>query len=186
MNEAGRAAGGGVRRRGGTWVSGEVGVLLGPRHYREPSRPSAPSACHLSTSPETAAVTGSRGPGAPPASAHSGHPVSEPVPAQMSHAWAVRGRGHAVCENPSLADGASGPRPSISFSCCSRGGRGAAGCAVALWVRRTFVMLLPSSPASVPSRHPVGRTLAPEESPGTRVRLAREPPCGHGRFNSSC
>lgn len=127
MNEAGRAAGGGVRRRGGTWVSGEVGVLLGPRHYREPSRPSAPSACHLSTSPETAAVTGSRGPGAPPASAHSGHPVSEPVPAQMSHAWAVRGRGHAVCENPSLADGASGPRPSISFSCCSRGGAGGGG-----------------------------------------------------------
>lgn len=77
--------------------------------------------------PETAAVTGSRGPGAPPASAHSGHPVSEPVPAQMSHAWAVRGRGHAVCENPLLADGASGPRPSISFSCCSRGGAGGGG-----------------------------------------------------------
>lgn len=59
------------------------------------------------------------------------------------------------------------------------GGPGGAGCAGALWVHHTFVMLLPSSPASVPSRHPVGRTLAPEESPGTRVRLAREPPCGH-------
>lgn len=76
--------------------------------------------------------------------------------------------------------------PASPFLAVLGAGRGAAGCAVALWVRRTFVMLLPSSPASVPSRHPVGRTLAPEESPGTRVRLAREPPCGHGRFNSSC
>lgn len=76
--------------------------------------------------------------------------------------------------------------PRLLFSLFS-GGRGIRGAPCVSPVGPSpSVTLLPSSPASVASRHPVGRTLAPEEPPGTRVRLARAPPCGHERFNSLC
>lgn len=67
----------------------------------------------------------------------------------------------------------------------SGAGAGAGGPRVSSVGPSPFVTLVPSSPASVPSCRPAGRTLAPEEPPGTRVRLAREPPCRRGGLNGS-
>lgn len=71
-------------------------------------------------------------------------------------------------DSPS-SDGTRGPRSSTSFSLSSEGG--------ALWARLPLTTSLPSSPvhASLPSRYPVRCPLSPEESSGTRVRLARKP-----------